>query len=44
MPDMWTNRAVTPEEAVASVANGTRIFVHGAASRRLVLASRADSA
>jgi 4-hydroxybutyrate CoA-transferase len=32
MPETWTNRAVTPDEAVASVRSGMRIFVHGAAA------------
>jgi 4-hydroxybutyrate CoA-transferase len=32
MPDRWTNRAVTPDEALACVRSGMRIFVHGAAS------------
>ena len=32
MPDTWTNRAVTPDEALACVRSGMRIFVHGAAA------------
>jgi acyl-CoA hydrolase len=32
MPDTWTRRAVTPDEALACVQSGMRIFVHGAAA------------
>ena len=32
MPDTWTSRAVTPDEALACVRSGTPTFVHGAAA------------
>jgi acyl-CoA hydrolase len=32
MPDTWTNRAVTPDEALGCVLSGMRVFVHGAAA------------
>jgi acyl-CoA hydrolase len=32
MPDTWTRRAVTPDDALACVQSGMRIFVHGAAA------------
>jgi acyl-CoA hydrolase len=42
----WTQRAVTPEEALASVASGMSVFVHGAAATPTplleALARRAD--
>ncbi len=48
MPDTWTNRAVTPDEALACVQSGMRIFVHGAAATPTplleALARRADLA
>jgi acyl-CoA hydrolase len=46
MPDTWTNRAVTADEALACVHSGMRIFVHGAAATPTplleALARRAD--
>jgi 4-hydroxybutyrate CoA-transferase len=32
MPDTWTKRAVTPDDALACVRSGMRIFIHGAAA------------
>ena len=32
MPDTWTTRAVTPDDALACVRSGMRIFIHGAAA------------
>jgi 4-hydroxybutyrate CoA-transferase len=32
MPHPWTNRAVTPDEAVAHIRSGMRVFIHGAAA------------
>jgi acyl-CoA hydrolase len=30
--DTWARKAVTPDEAVARIANGMRVFLHGAAA------------
>ena len=32
MPHPWTNRAVTPDEAIAHIRSGMRVFIHGAAA------------
>ena len=33
----WASRAVTPDEAVAGITSGMRIFVHGAAATPTIL-------
>ena len=33
----WSSKAVTPDEAVATIKSGMRVFVHGAAATPTIL-------